>query len=82
MVLYRGQEVFNVAVMGYRNSLVYVQRMIDKILRKQRGFSRAYVDDRVIFSKTQDESWYHRLEKLPAGFRNTGVSLSFSNGPA
>ncbi len=29
---HRGQETFNVAVMGYRNSPAYVQRMIDRIL--------------------------------------------------
>ena len=30
---HRGQETFKVAVMGYRNSPAYVQRMIDQILR-------------------------------------------------
>ncbi|MCJ1246698.1 hypothetical protein MMC30_003907 [Trapelia coarctata] len=35
----------------------------------------------VEYPKQDDESWYNRIEKLPSGFRNTGVSLSFSNGP-
>ena len=56
---HRGQETFNVAVMGYRNSPAYVQRMIDRILRDHRGFSRAYVDDIVIFSDNLDEHVQH-----------------------
>ena len=35
----------------------------------------------VEYPKQDDESWYNRLEKLPSWFRNTGVTLSFSNGP-
>lgn len=41
--------------MGYRNSLTYVQRRIDTILRPCRAFDRAYVDDIVIFSKSPEE---------------------------
>ncbi len=46
---HRGQETFKIAVMGFRNAPAYVQRMIDRVLRKQCGYSRAYVDDIVIF---------------------------------
>lgn len=52
VVSYRGQEIFNVAVMGYRNSPAYMQRRIDTILRPCRAFARAYVDDIAIFSKS------------------------------
>ena len=38
--------------MKYRNSLVYVQRQIDIILRKYCHFIRIYVDDIVIFLNT------------------------------
>ena len=56
---HRGQETFKVAVMGYRNSPAYVQRMIDNILRPFRGFARAYVDDIVIFSNSLDDHLKH-----------------------
>lgn len=46
---HRGQETFKVAVMGFRNSPAYVQRMIDNILRDHRAYSRAYVDDISIY---------------------------------
>ena len=57
--LYRGQETFNVSVMGFRNSPAYVQRMIDRILRPFRHFCRAYVDDIVIFSSSLEEHVKH-----------------------
>ena len=55
---HRGQEVFKVAVMGFRNSPAYVQRRIDDILRPF-PFAKAYVDDIVIFSSTIDEHVLH-----------------------
>lgn len=59
VVSHRGQESFNVAPMGYKNSPAYVQRQIDRILRPYRGFARAYVDDIVIFSKTLEDHIRH-----------------------
>ncbi|KAI4125324.1 MAG: hypothetical protein LQ347_005418 [Umbilicaria vellea] len=35
----------------------------------------------VEYPKQDDQSWYNRVENLPSGFQNTGVSLRFSNGP-
>ena len=62
VVSHRGQEVFNVAVMGYRNSPAYVQRRIDTILRPCRAYARAYVDDICIFSKSLREHIAHLRE--------------------
>ncbi|KAI0996230.1 hypothetical protein K3495_g11949, partial [Podosphaera aphanis] len=56
---HRGQETFNCAVMGFRNSPAYVQRIIDTILRNERDFARSYIDDIVIFSKTFDDHMNH-----------------------
>ena len=36
---HRGQEHFNVTVMGYKNSPLYVQRQMDRILREFQGFA-------------------------------------------
>lgn len=59
VVSHRGQESFNVAVMGSKNSPAYVQRQIDHLLREYRQYAKAYVDDIVIFSKTLDEHLFH-----------------------
>lgn len=59
VVTHRGQEYFNVAVMGYKNSPSYVQRQIDRVLRAYRKFARAYIDDIVIFSRTLEEHVVH-----------------------
>lgn len=45
VITHRGQEVFKVAMMGFVNSLVYVQRRIDSILRDLSQWCRTYVDD-------------------------------------
>ena len=63
---HRGQETFNVPVMGYRNSPAYVQRMIDRILRPFRHFCRAYVDDIVIFSGSLEEHTRHLAQVFKA----------------
>ena len=73
--LHRGQETFNVAVMGYRNSPAYVQRMIDKILRPFRSFARAYVNDIVIFSNTLEEHIEH-LNLVFQCLENFNICLS------
>ena len=56
---HRGQETFKVAVMGFRNSPAYVQRMIDNVLRSHRLYNRAYVDDITIFSMTKADHLQH-----------------------
>ena len=52
VVSHRGQETFNVPIMGCMNSIAYVQRQIDKILRPIRDFAQAYIDDIVTGSKS------------------------------
>ncbi|KAI1000757.1 hypothetical protein K3495_g7440 [Podosphaera aphanis] len=56
---HRGQETFSCAVMGFRNSPAYVQRVIDTILRPDRAYARAYIDNIVIFSGTFEEHESH-----------------------
>ena len=59
VVSHRGQEIFRVRVINYRNFPTYVQRMIDRFLRPYRQFCKAYVDDIVIFSSFLDEHVKH-----------------------
>ena len=61
--------------MGYRNSPVYVQRIIDGIIRPHREYCRAYVDDLVIFSKSLDEHLKH-LRLIFQELRERNICLS------
>ena len=51
VVIHRDQKSFNVAVMKYKNSSIYVQRQINRLLRRFRQFFKIYVDDIIIFFK-------------------------------
>ena len=74
VVSHRGQESFNVAVMGYKNSPAYVQRQIDRLLRKLRRFARAYVDDIVVFSHSKEEHEAH-LRAVFTVLRENNISI-------
>ena len=37
--------MFNIPIMGCMNSIAYLQRQIDKVLRSIRDFAHAYIDD-------------------------------------
>ena len=52
VISHQGQEMFNVAVMSYHNSPSYVQQMIDQVLQPHQAYSKAYMDDIVIYSKS------------------------------
>ena len=45
---HRGQEIFNVVVIGFRNSVAYIQRVLDGKLRRCRKFYRVYINNIVI----------------------------------
>ena len=73
---HRNQKVWNVAIMKYKNSAVYVQRLIDFILRKQRAFAKIYINDIVIFLNIFEE----HVEHLRAIFKILAfkrISVSF-----
>ena len=54
IITHRGQESFQVPIMGYINSMAYVQREINNILRGVRDWARAYVDDIICGAKSLD----------------------------
>ncbi len=74
VVTHRGQETFRVPVMGYKGSIAYVQREIDRVLRPLRAFARAYVDDVVVASKTLQEHIEH-LHRVFSLFVEKGISV-------
>ena len=54
-----GQELFNVALIEYKGSSLYVQWQTDKILQKHCVYVKAYIDDIIIFFKTFAEHFEH-----------------------
>ena len=62
VINHREQKSFKMTIMEYKNLSAYVQRQIDRVLRKHRKYSRAYVDDIIIFSKTLEKHLRHLIE--------------------
>lgn len=75
VVSHRGQETFLVPIMGNMNSISYVQRQIDRILREIRDFAQAYVDDIVCGSTSLAEHLSH-LRQLFTLLVKFNVSIS------
>ena len=75
VVSHRGQEQSNVALMGFKGSPPYVQRQTDQMLRTYREFSRAYMDDIIVFSKTLAEHVEH-LRQIFQLFASRRVNLA------
>jgi len=67
VVSYRGREQYNVALMGYANSLAYAQRQSDTILQESgcTNFTKAYMDDFITGSQTLEQ----HIEHLRATFK-------------
>jgi hypothetical protein len=55
----RGLEKPTVALMGYRNSPAHVQRYMDRLLDKHSSYCRAFIDDIVIFSDSEEDHLRH-----------------------
>jgi hypothetical protein len=67
----------NIAIMEYKGSPSYVQRMIDIILRSYRQFVRCYIDDIVIFSKIF-EKYIEYLDAIFELFNRIGITFKNS----
>ncbi len=52
VIIHHGQETFQVLIIRYINSVAYVQREIDNILRNVRTWVQAYIDDIVCGTKS------------------------------
>ena len=77
VISHQGQEMFSVIVMRFINSSVYIQRMIDKVLRKCQTFSRAYIDDIIIYAKIFQEH-IQNLEHIFMIFKRYNIAIKAS----
>ena len=59
IVTHKDQEIFLISVMSCRNSVAYVQRQMNTLLRQFRDFVNVYIDDIVVKSKSLTEHIDH-----------------------
>ena len=59
VVSHCGSEQFNVTIIGFKGSPVYVQCQIDGILRPHQEYAKAYIDDITIYLKTFEDHVVH-----------------------
>jgi hypothetical protein len=73
----------NITIIKYKDSPLYVQRMIDIILRSYRQFIRYYVDDIVIFSKIFKEyieyldTIFELFNRIEITFKNLKIYFDY-----
>lgn len=75
VITHRSQETFQVPIIGYINSVVYVQREIDNILRAVRAWARAYIDNIVCGAKSLSDL-LDKLRTLFEIFLAYNISIS------
>ena len=76
VISHRDNEHFNIIVMNFRNSSIYVQRKIDQLLREYRVFARIYVNDVIIFNKILKKHVQH-LTIIFSLFIKLRINLKF-----
>ena len=76
VITHREQESFNVVVMNYKNSSIYVQRQIDRLFRFYRAFAKTYVNDIVIHSNILQKHFAH-LTKIFDMLRVNNIFIKF-----
>ena len=74
VVTHRDSEQWNVTVMRFRNSSIYVQRKIDNIFRAYRTFARVYVNDIVVFNYSLKKHLRH-LNQIFSLFVKLNITL-------
>ena len=77
VVSHRGNEQWNVAVIGFKNNPAYVQKQIDDLLRPFKTFAKVYVDDVVIFNQSVKKHTGH-FEHIFGLFGKMNIALKLS----
>ena len=77
IISHRDQKQSNVTLMNFKNSSFYVQRQTDQMLRSYRDFSRVYMNDIIVFSKTLKKHIVH-LRQIFQLFANKRVNLTLN----
>jgi hypothetical protein len=75
IISHRDQKQFNVCVMNYKNSSLYVQRQTNLMLKNLRAFVKAYMNDIIIFFKNLNDHLVH-LRKIFQRLWHYNVALN------
>ena len=59
VIIHKEQKTFNVVVMKYKNSSIYVQWQVDRLLRSYRNYAKVYVNDIVIHFEILKKHFRH-----------------------
>ena len=74
VVTHQGRKAFQVPIMGYINSVAYVQHEIDNILHDVRDWARAYIDN-IIYDGSSLDNLLHKLRALFEIFLHYNISI-------
>ena len=74
VINYRKQKKFNVTLIKFKNSSLYVQQQTNKLLRLYKIFAKTYVNNIIIYFNTLQKhlTYLHTLFKI---FRIKRISL-------
>ena len=72
-----GKYQFTMMPFGLRNGPAVFQRLMDKLLHKDLGYSRVYIDDIVVFSTSWEQHCLH-LGKVLERLRAAGLTANIS----
>ena len=75
VLTHRGQEVLNVAPMGFINSASHMQKLMDLLLEIHKAYAKCFVDDTVVFSD-DFESHLKHIEAVLRTMEEAGMTLS------
>ena len=59
VISHKNQKQFNVIVMNFKNSFVYVQRQTNLLFKNMQEFVRTFIDDIIIFSRIKKKNLKH-----------------------
>ena len=59
IISHKNQKQFNVIVMNFKNSFVYVQRQTNLFFKNMREFAKIFIDDIIIFSRIRKKHLKH-----------------------
>ena len=85
VISHRNQKQFNVIVINFKNSFVYVQRQTNLLFKNMRKFARTFIDDIIIFSRIRKKHLKHlktvfeRLFFYDVIFSSAKIFLDFSS---
>ena len=75
--MHKKQKFFNVVVIKYKNNLTYIQKQINRLLKRFRRFVRVYVNDIIIFFKTTKKHVQH-LRFVFVILQHNNISIKFN----